>query len=426
MLAVDLRGSTALDAELKDVFGDQWQDRYYKIYYELRTMAETAVSQSSCIKESRGFMNGWEGKWFKKDSAKLLFHSPWRHFDVMGAIESALWLKDQWDTTSAIAKHADGKCKHHGLAIAINIESLPRDQALSDDIVNATKTFRLLAKVSETYPDPAISFLAITTECLDHLKSKTAISFLPATPISVGKHSTENIEMIHHLVEGDLDLASANASCSFYFVKHGLVEVNPYGLCRPVDPDVEVTLAQRLDLKELRAWIARSRNKIRILQTYIPMVESLSQDLFSALRRKVNIEVLLLQPHWTLKRVKEMLPIDLARTIGRRVEERPLPSFFAIQRNRELEPGSSEFTANIVSCRNTLQDIQKLHIKQGGNEGRLTVNYYDSLPGIALHIFDDIMFVGFFLQKKFAVETPQFVIARKGQALWIPTNLRSI
>lgn len=48
----------------------------------------------------------------------------------------------------------------------------------------------------------------------------------------------------------------------------------------------------------------------------------------------------------------------------------------------------------------------------------MTAKYYDALPGIALHIFDDIMFVGFFLEKKFAVETPQFVIARKGQALF--------
>ena len=43
----------------------------------------------------------------------------------MSAIESALSLKHQWDTTGAIANLSDGKCKHHGLAIAIHIESLP-------------------------------------------------------------------------------------------------------------------------------------------------------------------------------------------------------------------------------------------------------------------------------------------------------------
>ena len=335
----------------------------------------------------------------------------------MSAIESALSLKHQWDTTGAIANLSDGKCKHHGLAIAIHIESLPGDQALSDDIVNATKTFRLLAKVSENFPDSSASFVAITTECLDHLKTKTAISFSQPTTINVRKHASENIEMTYHLVLGDLALASENASCGFYFVKHGLVDVKLDGLCPPINPEVELTLARPLQLHDLRRWIRWSRNRIRILQTYIPWVTELTEDLLDALRRKVDIEVLLLEPRWTMNHIKGMLPDDLRYIVTRKLGPRLVPSFFAIQRHFELDPKPQRgnFPTNIENCRETLEGIQERHKNQGG---QLKVYYYDALPGIALHIFDDIMFVGFFLEKKFAVETPQFVIARKGQALF--------
>lgn len=334
MLAVNLRESTALDAKLEKAFGDQCEVPYIKIMGQLQDLVDTAVSQSSCIKESRGFHPGLGVKSYKKDSARLLFHSHWRHFDVMGAIESALWLKQHWDATNAISEHSDGKCEQHGLAIAVHIESLPVGQALSYKYLNATKTFRLLAKVSENYPDPSTSFVAITTECLDHLKPKTAISFSGPTKANVGKHATEN--MTYHLVSGDLELASKNASCGFYFVKHGLVDLKLDGLCPPDNPEVEVGLWRPLKLEFLRTWIDGSRNKIRILQTYIPEVEALREDLFAALQRKVNIEVLLLQPMWTLERLNRMLPPRMRVNVEK--DDEPVPSLFAIQRDRELAP----------------------------------------------------------------------------------------
>ena len=115
--------------------------------------------------------------------------------------------------------------------------------------------------------------------------------------------------MTYHLVLGDLALASENASCGFYFVKHGLVDVKLDGLCPPINPEVELTLARPLQLHDLRRWIRWSRNRIRILQTYIPWVTELTEDLLDALRRKVDIEVLLLEPRWTMNHIKGMFPM---------------------------------------------------------------------------------------------------------------------
>jgi len=420
VVGIDLTGSEQLKRELEKLDRARALTLAGQVEHELGKIVGKIVADSSCIKTPRGFPNGFDKAQVNYDSIRLLFFSPWKHFDARSAIESALRIRAAWDSAQVVpALTADG-CPHHPLGIAVHVERLSQLVPLSDrEALNLTDTFRLIAAVKET-PPSAESFVVATEACVRRLGVGAAVTLSGPVELECRKKPTDPSNIIrYYVVDGDIERERNECASPFFFVRHGLVDVKADGLCPPVDPAVVVTLARQLKTSQLSEWIGRSKNRIRILQTYIPSVESLAEDFFKALEGGTNVEILLLQPVWKLARLQQLLPKDIIVGSRKSLGLREVPSIFAIQRNLELDSEThGQFPSNIMVCRRLLEAIPDRHGPARKPKATLQIRYYDAIPGVALHVFDDTMFVGFYLKNRFALESPQFVIVKRGQPLF--------
>jgi hypothetical protein len=132
--------------------------------------------------------------------------------------------------------------------------------------------------------------------------------------------------------------------------------------------------------------VARARDEVTILNTWIPNLHRLEQGLTEAIiNRRVQVKILLLFPNSGVAQLRD----EALRTV----------------RDPALQENVRE---GVERCLSILEFV----LKRIGPERRhhLQVRVYNSLPSISVYRADGTYFVSVFLHGQLAIDSPQFEI----------------
>jgi hypothetical protein len=143
-----------------------------------------------------------------------------------------------------------------------------------------------------------------------------------------------------------------------------------------------VTVHDLLDVRTFKKYIEKAKREVIILNTWIPDLTSYDDELISALRRGINVTILILWPDSDAAELRSRALSNLPDAI-------PAP--------------------NVKPCvENNLDELRKIARGAGDCRKHLFVKVYNSLPSISAYCVDDIGFVSLFLHDRLAIQLPQF------------------
>lgn len=125
-------------------------------------------------------------------------------------------------------------------------------------------------------------------------------------------------------------------------------------------------------------------SEVKIMQTWIPDLITLLQPLKKASIKGCSVKILLLDP----------------------------TSPFAEARGKDL--GYSNPTEPATSIRNDLAEIDRFCRNEGITN--IEVRLHNTIPSMSIHSYDDISYIGFYLNRTPAVSSPQFIINNRDES----------
>lgn len=137
--------------------------------------------------------------------------------------------------------------------------------------------------------------------------------------------------------------------------------------------------------EELFGDYVHGAKHITILNTWIPNLNLLREDLDDALRRRAEVRILLLHP----------------RSMATELRERAL-------RDQGVDRVSPSVRGGITDCLKVLHSMhQSLDERR---QAKLKVRLFNSLPAVSVYRADEQYLVGMFLHGQLAIESPQFEV----------------
>jgi hypothetical protein len=358
-LCADLRGSRKTEKYAGDKYDTGVNDFQH-------TLDLVVTEHSRCLLQPHTY----EG-----ETLKVAFFSPWPEITAISAIHSAILIHKSI---------LEAKFNSHGLAISLHCATTISD-AFSDAMY-------LIYFIGNEYPTPPFDSRMLITEevweCLPHSYQKL-FSYIGKK--NIAKKSNDPA-ILRRLFELDIDSTDSLLTEITGFLDAGVIAILPDGIWPGF---TEQSIGDSQFFKYL---IDSSKSEIKILQTYIPGMDLIKDNLREAISRRVDIKVLLLHPQWELNDETKILFEDIIKVGAKKI----FPSPVAFQRGKDFnyeEP--LRYASEIYKCKNDLDKLRKGIYK-----------LYNATPSVCLHIFDNLMFVGNFLQKHYAVATPNFVIVK--------------
>lgn len=142
----------------------------------------------------------------------------------------------------------------------------------------------------------------------------------------------------------------------------------------------------RLIEEEYLSYVARARDELTILNTWIPNLQRLQEAIAEAIiSRRVQVRILLLFPHSGVAQLRD----EALRTVR--------------------DPAQQDnVREGVERC---LSILEHIHRQIGAERHELlTVRVYNSLPSISVYRADSTYFVSVFLHGQLAIDSPQFEI----------------
>lgn len=358
-LCADLRGSRKTG---------KYKDKYDECVKDFQEVAKKViVDDGRCLCKPP---HSFEG-----ETLKVLFSNPWSDIAAISAIYSAIGVHQAVST-------AGFNC--HGVSIGLNWGNNDSD-AFADAMY-------LINFIGKEHPTPPYdSKILITEKVFSFLPASCQRFFKNIGNKNIAKRETdEPIQLaLYELNTNETDILVAELR-SFFDL--GLIAVLPNGLWP------KLTGLSSGDYHFFKHLIDTSSSEIKILQTYMPGFEIIKDNLKKAIDRSVEIQVLLLQKKW---RVSDEIK-KLFREIIKPNVKGEFNSPLAYQRGKDFKyKRPLQFSSEIDTCQTALDNLK------GG-----LYKFYDATPSACLHIFDNVMFVGSFLQGSFAVTTPHLALVK--------------
>ncbi|MGB2804968.1 MAG: hypothetical protein WBD64_08755 [Candidatus Zixiibacteriota bacterium] len=323
------------------------------------------------------------------DNLEIAFCSPWPDLAALSALHFSLCLNQ------AVLGE---KLNSHGLAIGIGIHVSSIElggDILSEAEPNAfTRPGRMSAYVKKQYPPPNYDTKIFVSKKLHDL-------LIPSWQQRFSSRGQHNIakdgdpeEMKEEILEfKDAEFDSAMVELDSLF-EAGNVGILPEGLCPGM------TGNNKGKQGFFKYLIDTAHSDIKILQTYIPYIDDFKPHFKNAFDRRVKIEILYLNPY---------MSAEFATTFEEKMKTSPKVvqkhSPLAFQRGIDLHfSPPKEFYSEIIhyktSLSNLIKGVPELDLQRP----------YDATPSACLNLFDNVLFVGNFLQGSYALATPHFVI----------------
>lgn len=324
------------------------------------------------------------------DNLDVAFFNPWPDVAIVSALHFALCLHKE------IIEH---DFDHHGVAIGIHLGEEKIGQDINTvESYSFTRASRMATYVGEIYPRNYETKIFISKEVHELLPSDFQQFFMPLGKQNIAKEGHE--AMMMELYEFQNDKIDSVVVAIDSFFKNGLIGILTNGLC----PHKDIYSKGVLDF--LKYMVNSAHREIKILQTYIPYIDDFKTEIRNAIQnRKVSVKILLLNPYWkTTPQITNLLKdVCVCRYIPKNKKFR---SPLAFQRGVDFDyPTPLEFNAQIQTCAATLTGItNRLNLQEK------IYKYYNATPSVCLHLFDDILFVGHFLQRSYAVATPHLIL----------------
>lgn len=367
-LCADLRGSRKTK---------RYKNNYNDCVTDFQKVSNKVIKNNSkcVIPYSPNQLHSFEG-----ETLKVLFFCPWSDIAAVSAINSALCLHKE------ILK---AKFNSHGLSISLNYGNNPSD-AYADAMY-------LLNFIGKKYSTPPFdSKMLITKKVFELLPNYYQKFFKNIGEQNIAKKESDPpIKKV--LFKFDIEKVEVLIKELAEFFNIGLIGILPEGLWPKIS---KVSSGNSGFFKYL---IDNASSEIKILQTYIPNIDVIKDNLRKAIERQTKIEILLLKKFWVMNdEIKGLFEgIIKPKIYGK------FPSPLPYQRGKDFDYKKPlQFSSEIDTCANALENL-----KEG------LCKFYNATPSVCLHIFDNLMFVGNFLQGRYAIATPNFIFL-KGSALF--------
>lgn len=318
------------------------------------------------------------------DGLQASFFSPWEDLTVVSALYFAICLHIR----VLNADYNLGEKTKHGIKIAICIGKNEKDafvqtnrtfENAKDELLGKLESIIMIDEGIFNILDPSIQNLFDSMGKIDVSKSSKEKPNVK----SLFTFGIENSEMLKQEIEN--------------YILRKPIGILSKGLCPGMNR------IHKGNINFLKHLINYAQHKIGILQTYLPHHEEFTNDLRSAVKREVILQLLFLDPYMS-DDFRDILKIKKSKKIS--IMPDPF-SPLAYQRGLDLnyEP-ASEFYVDLIKCKNDLQEALS------NTDHSQVCTLYDAIPSMCIHIFDDLMFVSFFLQGMFAIATPTFIFIR--------------
>jgi hypothetical protein len=314
---------------------------------------------------------------YEGENIKVLFFNPWPDIASVSALYIALCLHEEIKTAGF---------NSHGLAIGINW-GLDESEAFADAMY-------LINFIGKEYQTPPFdSKIIITEKVFNFLSPPCQKFFRYIGEKNIAKRKDDN-QILKDLFEFgfDMDAASLLKGELKKFFDIGLIGILPEGLW----PNISSSSSGNSEF--FKYLTKNTRHEIKILQTYVPGMDIIKDSLGAAIERKVNVQILLLKQKWKITdEIKELIKnIRIPKGVNE------IDSPLAYQRGKDFDyKRPLQFSSEINTCTAALDSLREGLYK-----------FYNATPSVCIHIFDNVMFIGNFLQKRFAISTPHFVVVR--------------
>ncbi|RLC61878.1 MAG: hypothetical protein DRI48_10225 [Chloroflexi bacterium] len=323
------------------------------------------------------------------DTLAVAFYTPWAELTAICALSFSIRFHK---AISGAGFNA------HGVGMALSVGTSKADVLKT--------TARICPWGAKRFEGTVDSFLLVPDEFHKILPPEAQNWFNGVGVVQIGKKHDKRSLTLHKFCFDTVD-SLAVASELDNLLKPGPVGVLSKGLCPHMD------LNNPGEINFLKSLIRHSSHRVHILQTYIPHVSDLRTCLSGCVKKKkaVDLRLLLLNPEWKVSKEDKILEDYLKAMLGGRLPHalRKLTSPLAFQRGRDFGyPIPAKFGAEVETC------IAKLRrmMDQGKSTNTDFLRVYDATPSACIHIFDDLLFLGNFLQGTCALASPHLVFVK--------------